>query len=83
MGKKIYIVTAYRWGERENHSYPLGVFTKKSKAIKCADEHTEYRGRKYGCFVEKCIIDSFDNSQDSYTETIYKTKAAMGNYETK
>lgn len=75
--KEIYIVTAYRWGERENHSYVLGAFFKKHSAIKCADEHTKYRGGKYACSVEMAIEGKFDNDSDNYTKEIYKTKSSL------
>lgn len=47
----VYVVTMYRWGERENHSYVLGVFTKKHKAIKAADEEELCRGTKYSAEI--------------------------------
>jgi hypothetical protein len=34
----------YRWGNREAHSYVLGVYTKKALAIKNADEERMSRG---------------------------------------
>jgi hypothetical protein len=77
MKNETYIVVAYRWGERKNHSYTLGVFNKKYAAIKCADGHTEYRGGKYACVVEKCIMNDFENDTDNYTTEIYRTKSAM------
>lgn len=73
----VYVVIAYRWGQRENHSYTLGVFNKKAQAIKCADSHTEYRGGKYGCAVESCTLNSFTNDDDDYIKEVYKTKSAM------
>jgi hypothetical protein len=74
MNVSVYVVNAYRFGDRENHSYTLGVFTKKSKAIKCADSHYEYRGGKYICTVEECVLNIFDNDFDNYTEEIYRNK---------
>jgi hypothetical protein len=44
---KIYVVTMYRWGERENHSYVLGAYTKKALAISEADKEEQNRGAKY------------------------------------
>lgn len=35
----------YRWGDKESHSYVLGVFTKKCAAIKVAKEEQKARGR--------------------------------------
>lgn len=80
MAKKtndIYVVIAYRWGEKSDHSYTLGAFNKKHAAIKCADSHTEYRGGKYSCVVEKCEINKFDAAADNYTTVVYRTKSAM------
>lgn len=77
MKNEIYVVTAYRWGKVENHSYTLGVFNKKHAAINCADTHTQYRGGKYACVVEKCIMNDFNNDNDNYTTEIYKTKSSM------
>lgn len=72
---EIYIVTSYRWGEREKHSYNIGVFTKKEKAIEIADSHRDYRGGKYACVVEKCIIDNFNNNCDNHTIEVYRAKS--------
>ena len=78
-GDAVYIVTAYRRGERENHSYVVGCFLQGKQAKECADSHTEYRGGKYACAVEMVKFGVFNNDDDSYSETIYKTKASMGN----
>ncbi len=45
--KKIYIVIVYRWGDRACHSYFVGAFSKKQKAIEEAEKEEEYRGAKY------------------------------------
>lgn len=55
----------------------LAYSTKKHAAIKCADSHTEYRGGKYACVVEKCVMNEFENDADDYTTEIYRTKSAM------
>jgi len=44
---KVYVVTMYRWGNRESHSYILGAYSEKSKALKAAEEERIYRGSKY------------------------------------
>lgn len=77
MKNKIYIVTAYKWGDREAHSYNLGVFNKKHKAQQVAESHAVYRGGKYACVVEECVPDVFDNDQESYTREIYRAKSIM------
>jgi hypothetical protein len=72
---EIYIVTSYRWGDRAAHSYNLGVFQKKHKALQVADSHCEYRGGKYACVVNKCILNQFKNDDDYHTEEIYRAKS--------
>ena len=74
---KCYIVTACRWGSFENHSYTLGCFKKKNAAIMCANSHSEWRGGKYACIVEECVIDEFDNDNDSYVKEVYRAKSVM------
>lgn len=75
---KSYVVIAYKWGERSNHSYTVGIFSKKHKAIECADSHCLYRGLKYSCCVEECVTDNFSNDSDSYSKEIYVAKSNMG-----
>jgi len=71
MKNKIYIVVAYRWGERSNHSYTVGAFETKEEAIVCADGHRDYRGGKYSCEVEEIIIGGYDEDMDNYAESVY------------
>jgi len=54
----IYIVHAYRWGDKERHSYHVGVYTLKSLAIKAAADEEEWRGGKYKCEIIECVPDS-------------------------
>lgn len=80
MEKEIYVVNAYRFGNRENHSYTVGVFSKKNAAIKCVDSHSEYRGGKYSCVVERCVMNCFENSMDEYTVEIYRTQPVLNTH---
>jgi len=41
---KLYIVNVFRWGSRADHSYFIGVFSKKQKAIDEAEKEERYRG---------------------------------------
>ena len=47
----VYTVRACRWNNSETHSYIVGVYTSKEKAIKAAESEEIYRGGKYGCEV--------------------------------
>ena len=56
---KLYIVNVFRWGERANHSYFVGVFSKKQKAIDEAKKEERYRGGiKYRAEIIETEIDS-------------------------
>lgn len=47
MKGKLYVVTMYRFGDPDNHSYLLGVYSKKAKAQDEGERHKAYRGYKY------------------------------------
>lgn len=55
--KYSYIVTAYRFGERELHSYVVGVYSTKTKALKYADIEEDFRVGKYSCEVLEVKVD--------------------------
>jgi hypothetical protein len=78
---KVYTITAYRHGVRDGHSYILGCFTDMYKAISHATSHHEYRGGKYACEVEECILDHFDNRDDEYVKTVFATGKIVSRYE--
>ena len=46
-----YLVMAYRYGDTQGYSYPVGVFSSLGEAIKVAEYHREYRGGKYDHLV--------------------------------
>ena len=57
MADMTYVVTMYRYGSRERHSYVLGVFTKKTKAEKAETKEQEYRGStKYYPEILECPL---------------------------
>lgn len=51
MKQTVYTVHAYRWGDRELHSYTVGVYPKKHAALKAAEVEASWRGGKYECEV--------------------------------
>ena len=53
---KTYTVQAFRWGHLGEHSYIVGVYAKKNKALNAAKEEAEYRGGKYTCEVREWEI---------------------------
>ena len=57
MKNKVYTVHAFRWGDREKHSYILGIYTKKSMAIESAEYEENWRGGKYSCEIREWEMD--------------------------
>ncbi len=56
----VYVVTMYRYGDRELHSYVHGIYQKKQKAIDEAKFEKEYRGgnKYYPEVLEMALNDS-------------------------
>lgn len=52
----VYTVHAYRWGDRQRHSYTVGVFADEEAALQAATEEEDLRGGKYGCEVLQMTI---------------------------
>lgn len=70
MSKIIHIVQAYRWGDREKHSYVVGVYDTKKRAVIAADKEEEYRGMKYKCAIISTSLNkshSIESVNDSFT----------------
>jgi hypothetical protein len=68
MADKTYVVTMYRWGGRENHSYFLGLFTDKDEAIKAGERHHTFRGNKYDPEVLEVVADQVYGSETAVQE---------------
>lgn len=58
MKPTVYTVHAYRWGDREFHSYTVGVFGKKHAALNAAETEEDYRGGDYECEVLEWTLDA-------------------------
>lgn len=58
MKKTVYTVHAYRWGDRECHSYSVGVYSEKHAALTAAQTEWDYRGGKYECEVLEWTLDN-------------------------
>ena len=54
----LYIVEALRFGNREKHSYVVGVWDNFAAAKTAADDHAAYRGGKYVCEISCCTLNS-------------------------
>ena len=53
----IFVVTAYRYGDNEKHSYVVGAYTTREKAEQAKNSEETYRGGKYECGIARLIID--------------------------
>lgn len=54
---QVYIVTAYRWGDEERHSYVVGACSTLEEAIGMKRAQEDWRGGKYSCGIVRCGID--------------------------
>ena len=54
---KVYTVHAYRWGQRERHSYLVGVYSTPERALSVAEQEEYDRGGKYDCEVLGWVLD--------------------------
>lgn len=71
MNPTVYTVHAYRFGDRERHSYTVGVYSKKHAAMKAADTEEDYRGGKYTCEVLEWMLDSGrEGNHDTAPKTV-------------
>lgn len=52
----VYVVTMYRYGDREKHSYVYGVFSDPYLARRSGDDEEFVRGGKYKAEVTTWII---------------------------
>ena len=56
--KHVYVVTMYRFGNRESHSYVLGAYSSHDIAEQHAKVEKEWRAGKYSGEVLKLTVDS-------------------------
>ena len=68
----LYLVEARRLGNRESHTYPLGIFTELEKAISVAEFETNERGGVYNAVVSEIEL-NYDYSDDTQVFEIYES----------
>lgn len=56
----VYVVTMYRGGNTQSHSYVIGVFSNKEVAENCGDLEKAWRGEKYSPMVSEWSIDGME-----------------------
>ena len=58
MDENVYVVTMYRYGDREKHSYVLGVWSTIKEAELFGLTEESFRGGKYKHHITEWIVDS-------------------------
>ena len=51
---KLFVVEALRWGDREDHTYVVGVFDNLQDACEACVVEEMWRDGKYECFINDC-----------------------------
>jgi len=51
---KLFVVEALRWGDREDHTYVVGVFDNLQDACEACIVEEMWREGKYECFINDC-----------------------------
>lgn len=56
--RPVYVVTMYRYGDKEKHSYVYGVFSTEATAREWGEKEKDYRGGKYEPEIIRFYVDS-------------------------
>ena len=54
----VYVVEALRFGDRERHSYVVGVYSNKEYAEAAVESETDWRGGKYECVITEVELNN-------------------------
>lgn len=57
---EVYSVIMERWGDNEEHSYLIGLYSKIEDAVIEGLSHQIWRDNKYIPKIHRCVIDSTD-----------------------
>jgi hypothetical protein len=59
--RTLYVVEMLRWGDREQHSYVIGVFDSEYDAKQCGEIEKSWRGGKYEYEVKSIALNDRDD----------------------
>lgn len=65
----MYVVEALRMGNRENHSYVVGVYESMRVAAVAALAEEYHRGGKYECYITQHSVDTIDIEKSQHLMT--------------
>lgn len=72
MSSLMYLITMYRWGSWEDHSYVLGAYSTLELALAAAIEERLYRGGKYEYEILEMEIDTKHTRYKTVASTMFK-----------
>lgn len=68
---KIFVVTMYRYGDYQKHSYVLGVYSTYYLTILNAYAEVSYRGQKYFPCIELITVDAESDTERTNIQLVY------------
>jgi len=74
MNKIVYIVEMLRYGEREEHSYVMGVYSDRKIAEYEAQIHMIWRAGKYNAEIREEVIDGIGKGLVCYLSEVEMTE---------
>lgn len=77
----LYVVEMLRWGERDNHSYVIGVFDTHEAAEHAGEVHKVWRGQKYEYSITRHELNSGPTHEElKYYEQCTKVDRVLYNF---
>lgn len=80
----LYIITAYRYGMRDAHSYVVAATHDLEEAKQAAESECDYRGGKYGCEVVEIELGPWNKDRKAkqvyYVESPYHGMIGHGEH---
>lgn len=67
-GTVLFVVEMLRWGDRENHSYVIGVFSTREKAEQAGEAEKTWRAGKYEYTIGVFELDYVPQKKLDYAE---------------
>lgn len=78
----LYVVEMLRWGDREKHSYVIGVFAQRLQARQCGEIEKSWRGGKYEYEVKSIALNDWDDEDGEKYENHEQTRPLSFTYST-
>ena len=78
----LYVVEMLRWGDRECHSYVIGVFSNEWQAKQCGEIEKSWRGGKYEYEVKSIVLNDWDDEDDKKYENHEQCRPRSFTYST-